>query len=80
MSGIKDQEANTTIEDIQNALFSEVGKAEGESKTVTMPAEKEKRSAKKSPSREFNAADDLKTTLLNLSKQILEPSQKFQES
>ena len=58
-------------------MSSEVGKTERVSKhcgkiDITSPAEKEERSVNKSPSREINAEDDLKTTILNLSKKIQE--------
>ena len=57
-----------------------VGKAERLGKhcrktDTTSPAEKEKRSVNKSPSREINVEDDLKATILNLSKQIQELKQ-----
>ena len=42
---------------------------------TTSPAEKEERSANKSPSCEINPEDDRKTTILNLSTQILELKQ-----
>ena len=55
-------------------MSSEVGKAERVSKHYskidTTQAEKEERSINKSPSREIDAEDDLKTTILNISTQI----------
>ena len=65
MSGINEQVPSNTIEDPSKTLSNEVGKAE---KKVG----KEMWSVSKSPSREINAEDDLKTTILNLSKQIRE--------
>ena len=50
-------------------LSIEVGKAEGGIKFDTTSAEKEKRRANKSPSREINAEDNLKNTTLNISKE-----------
>ena len=43
--------------------------------TTTTPAEKEERSVNKSSSREINGEDDLKTTILNVSKHIQELKQ-----
>ena len=42
---------------------------------TTSPAEKEEKSVNKPPFCELNAEDDLKTTILNLSKQICELKQ-----
>ena len=64
MFDISEQEPNNTIGELNKALSSEVGKAERGSKIYTTPTEKEERSANKSPSHE------IKTTILNLSKQI----------
>ena len=81
MSDISEQEPSNTIGELSKALSSEVGKAERVSKhcskidTTTTPAEKEERSVNKSSSREINGEDDLKTTILNLSKQIQELKQ-----
>ena len=50
-------------------------KQERGSKIDTKPVEKERRSVNKSPSCEINAEDGLKTTILNLSKQIGELQQ-----
>ena len=63
------------IGELSKALSSEVGKTERVSEhcsktDTTSPAEKEERSVKKSPCLEINAEDDLKTTILNFSKQI----------
>ena len=75
MSDIREQEPSNTIGELSKALSSEVGKAERVSKhfsaidtTTTTLAETEKRSVNKSSSREINGEDDLKTTILNLSK------------
>ena len=81
MSDISEQEPSSTIGELSNALSSEFGKAERVSKhcskidTSTTPAEKEERSVNKSSSREINGKYDLKTTILNLSKQIQELKQ-----
>ena len=79
MSDISEQEPSNTIGELRKALSSEVGKAERVSKhcstigpTTTTLAETEERSVNKSSSREINGEDDLKTTILNLSKQIQE--------
>ena len=68
------------IGELSKVLSSEVGKTEMANKycskiETTSPAEKEETSVNKSPSREINAEDDLKTTILNLSKQIQELKQ-----
>ena len=42
---------------------------------TTSPAEKDERSVNKSPSRKINTEDDLKATILNLSKEIRELKQ-----
>ena len=81
MSDISEQEPSNTIGELSKALSSEVGKAERVSKhcskidTTTTPAEKEEGSVNKSSSCEINGEDDLKTTILNLSKQIQELKQ-----
>ena len=82
MSDIGEQEPSNTIGEFSKALSSEVGKAERISKhcnkigtTTTTPAETEERSVYKSSSREINGEGDLKTTILNLSKQIQELKQ-----
>ena len=82
MSDISEQEPSNTIGELSKALCNEVGKAERVSKhcskidtTTTTPAETEERSVNKSSSREINGEDDLKTTILNLSKQIQELKQ-----
>ena len=79
MSDICEQEPSNTIGELSKSLSSEVGKAEKVSKhcskidtTTTTPAETAERSVNKSSSREINGEDDLKTTILNLSKQIQE--------
>ena len=77
MSDISEHETSNTLEELREALSSEVGKAEGGSKIGTTPAEKEDRSVNKSPSREINVEDDLKTTILNLSEQIRELQQEL---
>ena len=81
MSDISEQEPSNAIGELSKALSSEVGKAERVSKhcskidTTTTPAEKEEGSVNKSSSCEINGEDDLKTTILNLSKQIQELKQ-----
>ena len=81
MSDISEQEPGNTIGELSKALSNEVGKAERVSKhcgkidTATTPAEMEERSVNKSSYREINGEDDLKTTILNLSKQIQELKQ-----
>ena len=76
MPDISEQELINTITELSKLLSSKVGMAERVSKhrsrTDTTSAEKDKRSVKNTSSREINAEDDLKTTILNLSKQILE--------
>ena len=79
MSDIIEQEPSNTIGELSKALSSEVGNAERVSKrcstidtTTTTLAETEERSVSKSSSREINGEGDLKTTILNLSKQIQE--------
>ena len=76
MLDISEQELINTIRELSKPLTSELGMAERiskhRSKTDTTPAEKNKRSVKNTSSCEINAEDDLKTTILNLSKQILE--------
>ena len=56
-------------------MSSEVGKAERASRICTASGEKEKRRVNKSPSSKINAEDDLKSTILNLFKQIQELQQ-----
>ena len=87
MSDISEQEPSNTIGELSKALSSEVGKAERVSKhcskidtTTTTPAETEERSVNKSSSCEINGEDDLKTTILNLSKQIQELKQECLET
>ena len=80
MSDISEQEPSKMIGELSKALSSEVGKTESVSKhwskTDTIPpAEKKERSVNKSPSCEINTENDLKTTILNLSKQIQELKQ-----
>ena len=82
MSDISEQEPSNTIGELSKALSSEVGKAERVSKhcskidtTTTTLAETEEKSVNKSSSCEINGEDDLKTTILNLSKQIQELKQ-----
>ena len=80
MPDISEQEPSKMIEELSKALSSEVGKTERVSKhyskiDTTSPAEKEERSVNKSPSLEINEEGDLKTTILNLSKQIQELKQ-----
>ena len=81
MSDISEQEPSNTIGELSKALSSQGSKAERVSSKhctkidTTPPAEKEERSVNKSPSREINAEDDLKTTILNLPKQIRELKQ-----
>ena len=81
MSDINDQESSDTIGKLSKALSSEVGKAEKVSEhcskidSTTTPAEKEEKSVNKSSSCEINGEDHLKTTILNLSKQIQELKQ-----
>ena len=82
MSDISEQEPNNPIGELSKASSSEVGKAERVSKhcskidtTTFTPAVTEERSVNKSSSREINGEDDLKTTILNLSKQIQELKQ-----
>ena len=80
MSDISKQEPSKMIGELSKALSNEVRKTERVSKhcskiDTTSPAEKEERSVKKSPSLEINAEDDLKTTILNFSKQIQELKQ-----
>ena len=82
MSDISEQEPSNTIGKLSKSLSSEVGKAERVSKhcsiidtTTATLAETEERSVNKSSSREINGEDDLKTTILNLSKQIQELKQ-----
>ena len=75
MSDISAQKPSKMIGELSKALSSEVAKTERVSKycskiDTTSRAEKEERSVNKSPSREINAEGDLKTTILNLSKQI----------
>ena len=80
MSVISEQEPSKMIGELSKALSSEVGKTERVSKhcskiDTSSPAEKEDRSVNKCPSRDINAEDDLKTAILNLSKQIQELKQ-----
>ena len=80
MSDISEQEPSQMIGELSKALSSEVGKTERANKycskiETTSPAEKEERSVNKSPYCEINAEDDLKTTILNLFKQIQELKQ-----
>ena len=75
MFDISEQEPSNTIGELSKTLSSEVGKAERVSKIYATLAEKEERSVNKSPSRKINAKHDLKTTILNLSKQIRELKQ-----
>ena len=79
MSDISEKEPSNTTVELSKALSSKVSKAESDSKHCgkidTTPAEKEERSIKKSPSYEVNAEYDLKTAILNLSKQIRELQQ-----
>ena len=75
MSNISEQEPSNTIGELKKVMSSEVGKAEGGSKIGTTPAEKEERSVKKSSFCEINLENDLKATILNLSKQIRELQQ-----
>ena len=82
MSDISEQEPSNTIGELSKVLSSEVGKAERVSKhcsiidsTTTTLAETEERSVNKPSSCEINGEDDLKTTILNLSKQIQELKQ-----
>ena len=80
MSDISEQKSSKVIGELSKALSSEVGKTKRVSEhcskiDTTSPAEKEERSVKKSPSLEINAEDDLKTTILNFSKQIQELKQ-----
>ena len=82
MSDISEQEPSNTKGELSKALSSEVGKAERVSKpcstidtTTTTLAETEERSVNKSSFCEINGEDDLKTTILNLSKQIQELKQ-----
>ena len=75
-----EQERSKMIGELSRALSSEVGKTERVSKhfrkiDTTSPAEKEEKSVSKSPSREINEEGDLKTTILNFSKQIQELKQ-----
>ena len=74
MSATSEQEPSNIIGELSKALSNDVDKAERVSKHCTKidttSAEKEKRNVDKSPSREINAEDDLKTTILNLSKQF----------
>ena len=77
MPDISEWESSKTIGELSKALSSKVGKAERASKycrkiDTTSPAEKEERSVNKFPPHEINAQDDLKTTILNLSKQLRE--------
>ena len=81
MSDISGQEPSNTIGELRKVLFSEVDKAERFSKhcrkidTTTTPAKKEKGIDNESSSCEINGQDDLKTTILNLSRQIQELKQ-----
>ena len=81
MSDISGQEPSNTIGELSKVLSSEVDKAERFSKhcskidTTTTPAEKEEGSVNESSSCEINGQDDLKTTILNLSRQIQELKQ-----
>ena len=75
MLDISEQERSKMIGELSKALSSEVGTTERVSKhfrkiDTTSPAEKEEKSVSKSPSREINEESDLKTTILNFSKQI----------
>ena len=75
MLDISEQERSKMIGELNKALSSEVGTTERVSKhfrkiDTTSPAEKEEKSVSKSPSREINEEGDLKTTILNFSKQI----------
>ena len=75
MSDISEEEPSKTIEVLSKTSCKEVGKAKRVSKhcskiDTTSPAEKEDRSVSKPSSREINAEDDLKTTILYLSKHI----------
>ena len=77
MSDISEQEASNTNGELNKALSGQVGKAERGSKIDTTRDEKDAKSVKRvSPSCEINAEDDLKTTILNLSKQIRELQQR----
>ena len=82
MSNISEQEPSSNIGELSKALSSEVDKAERVSKhcreidtTSMAQAEKEERSLNWSLSLEIDAEEDLKTTVLNLSKQIRELKQ-----
>ena len=75
MSDISEKEPNNTTVELSKALSSKVSKHC--SKIDTTPAEKEERSVKKSPSYEVNAEYELKTAILNLSKQIRELQQEY---
>ena len=80
MSDISEQEPSNTIGELSKALSCDVDKAERVSKhcskiDTTPPAEKEESSVNKSPSGEINEEDDLKTSILSLSKQIRELQQ-----
>ena len=82
MSDISEQEPSNTIGELSKTLSSEVGNAGRVGKhcskigiTSTAPAETEERRVNKSSSREINREDDIKTTILNLSKQIQELKQ-----
>ena len=80
MSDISEQEPSKTIGELSKALSIEVDKTERVIKhsskiDTTSPAEKEEMIINKYPSLEINAEGDLKTTILNLSKQIQELKQ-----
>ena len=81
MSDISGQEPSNTIGELSKVLSTEVDKAEWFSKhcskidTTTTPAEKKEGSVNESSSCEINGQDDLKTTILNLSRQIQELKQ-----
>ena len=81
MSDISEQEPDNTRGELSKALSSEVVKVERVSTycskidITTTPAEKEERNVNKSSSCEINGEDDLKTTIVNLSKQIQELKQ-----
>ena len=77
MSDISEQEPNNTIEELSKALFSEIGKEKRVRKHCSKIGSKsaENKETNLSLSREINAEDDLKTTILNLSKPIREVKQ-----
>ena len=75
MSDISEQQPNNTIEELSKALFSETGKEKRVRKHCSKIGTTSAENRDKSPSREINAEDDLKTTILNLSKPIREVKQ-----